>query len=145
MSLTFCLCHMVYGTTRKEYGILYLCLYLYCRIGIFTVFLYINIVILFYISIVYNKAIYIYLFPFLMFHLNFLAQVVPLTITASFLSAKVWQPRQTPNTSRCSPYRRRFFAADFRNQRLGILQKFSTDCLAYCLIGLPSSKARKKA
>jgi len=38
-----------------------------------------------------------------------------------------------------------FFAADFRNQRLGILQKFSTDCLAYCLIGLPSSKARKKA
>jgi len=28
---------------------------------------------------------------------------------------------------------------------LGILQKFSTDCLAYCLIGLPSSKARKKA
>ena len=25
------------------------------------------------------------------------------------------------------------------------LQKFSTDCLAYCLIGLPSSKARKKA
>ena len=40
---------------------------------------------------------------------------------------------------------RRFFAADFRNQRLGILQKFSTDCLAYCLIGLPSYKARKKA
>ena len=88
MSLTFCLCHMVYGTTRKEYGILYLCLYLYCRIGIFTVFLYINIVILLSISIVCNKAIYIYLFPFLMFHLNFLAQVVPLTITASFLTCK---------------------------------------------------------
>ena len=61
MSLTFCLCHMVYGTTRKEYGILYLCLYLYCRIGIFTVFLYINIVILLSISIVCNKAIYIYI------------------------------------------------------------------------------------
>ena len=88
MRLTFCLCHMVYGTTRKEYGILYLCLYLYCRIGIFTVFLYINIVILLSISIVCNKAIYIYLFPFLMFHLNFLAQVVPLTITASFLTCK---------------------------------------------------------
>ena len=43
------------------------------------------------------------------------------------------------------PYRRRFFAADFRNQRLGILQKISADCLAYCLIGLPSSEARKKA
>ena len=55
------LCHMVYKITRKEYGILYLCLYLYCRIGIFTVFLYINIVILLSISIVCNKAIYIYI------------------------------------------------------------------------------------
>ena len=89
MSLTFCLCHMVYGTTRKEYGILYLCLYLYCRIGIFTVFLYINIVILLSISIVCNKAIYLYFcFRFLCSTSIFLAQVVPLTITASFLTCK---------------------------------------------------------
>ena len=30
MRLTFCLCHMVSKTTRKEYGILYLYSYLYC-------------------------------------------------------------------------------------------------------------------
>ena len=43
-------------TTRKEYGILYLCLYLYCRI-----------VILLSISIVYNKAIYIFLYLYFCF------------------------------------------------------------------------------
>ena len=31
MRLTFCLCHMVYKTTRKEYGILYL-IYIYITI-----------------------------------------------------------------------------------------------------------------
>ena len=50
------LCHMVYKITRKEYGILYLCLYLYCRIGI-----------LLSISIVCNKAIYIFLYLYFCF------------------------------------------------------------------------------
>ena len=89
MRLTFCLCHMVYKTTRKEYGILYLCLYLYCRIGILlycciSVFSYYSLYLLFAIRL----YISIFLFPFLMFNLNFLAQVVPLTITASFLTCK---------------------------------------------------------
>ena len=74
MRLTFCLCHMVYKTTRKEYGILYLCLYLYCRIGILlycciSVFSYYSLYLLFAIRI----YISIFLFPFLMFNLNFLA------------------------------------------------------------------------
>ena len=72
-------------------------------------------------------------FPFLGFDLNFIIGISRIAITLAFYRAKLWQPWQTPNTSRFSPYRRRYFAADFRNQRLGILQNFSTDCLAYCL------------
>ena len=68
------LCHMVYKITRKEYGILYLCLYLYCRIGILlycciSVFSYYSLYLLFAIRL----YISIFLFPFLMFNLNFLA------------------------------------------------------------------------
>ena len=59
MRLTFCLCHMVYKTTRKEYGILYLCLYLYCRIGIL---LYFCISILSYYSLYLLFAIRLYIF-----------------------------------------------------------------------------------
>ena len=58
MRLTFCLCHMVYKTTRKEYGILYLCLYLYCRIGIL---LYCCISILSYYSLYLLFAIRLYI------------------------------------------------------------------------------------
>ena len=59
MRLTFCLCHMVYKTTRKEYGILYLFISIlpYRHITVLT---YICIIILFSISIVCNKAIYIF-------------------------------------------------------------------------------------
>ena len=75
MRLTFCLCHMVYKTTRKEYGILYLCLYLYCRIGILlycciSVLSYYSLYLLFAIRL-YRFSISIFLFPFLMFNLNF--------------------------------------------------------------------------
>lgn len=59
MRLTFCLCHMVYKTTRKEYGILYLCLYLYCRIGIL---LYCCISVLSYYSLYLLFAIRLYIF-----------------------------------------------------------------------------------
>ena len=59
MRLTFCLCHMVYKTTRKEYGILYLCLYLYCRIGIL---LYCCISVLSYYSLYLLLAIRLYIF-----------------------------------------------------------------------------------
>lgn len=52
---------------------------------------------------------------------------------SAFHLAKVWNSRQTPNTSRFPSYRWRYFAAGFHNQRLGILQNISTDCLAYCL------------
>ena len=56
---TFCFCHMVYKTTRKEYGILYLCLYLYCRIGIL---LYCCISVLSYYSLYLLFAIRLYIF-----------------------------------------------------------------------------------
>ena len=59
MGLTFCLCHMVYKTIRKEYGILYLCLYLYCRIGIL---LYCCISVLSYYSLYLLFAIRLYIF-----------------------------------------------------------------------------------
>ena len=57
--LTFCLCHMVYKITRKEYGILYLCLYLYFRIGIL---LYCCIAVLSYYSLYLLFAIRLYIF-----------------------------------------------------------------------------------
>ena len=53
------LCHMVYKITRKEYGILYLCLYLYCRIGIL---LYCCISVLSYYSLYLLLAIRLYIF-----------------------------------------------------------------------------------
>ena len=53
------LCHMVYKITRKEYGILYLCLYLYCRIGIL---LYCYISVLSYYSLYLLLAIRLYIY-----------------------------------------------------------------------------------
>ena len=69
MRLTFCLCHMVYKTTRKEYGILYLCLYLYCRIGILQ---YCCISVLSYYSLYLLFAIRLYIFLYLYFCFRFL-------------------------------------------------------------------------
>ena len=92
MRLTFCLCHMVYKTTRKEYGILYLCLYLYCRIGIL---LYCCISVLSYYSLyllsairLYIFSISIFLFPFLMFNLNFFSIGCAVNHHHSFLTCK---------------------------------------------------------
>ena len=79
------------------------------------------------------------MFPFLMFNLNFFSIGCAVNHHRQLFKCKGMA------TQADTKHQSRFFAADFRNQRLGILQKFSTDCLAYCLIGLPSYKARKKA
>ena len=63
------LCHMVYKITRKEYGILYLCLYLYCRIGILQ---YCCISVLSHYSLYLLFAIRLYIFLYLYFCFRFL-------------------------------------------------------------------------
>ncbi len=128
---------------------LYLCLYLYCRIGIL---LYCCISVLSYYSLYLLLAIRLYIFFY-----------IYISVSVSLCSTSIFSIGCAVN------HHRHFFLtckgmaaqADTKHQSMlslsaKILQQTSTirdwvfykkslpDCLAYCLIGLPSSKARKR-
>ena len=106
----------------------------------FSIHIYIQSLCLFHITDIWNVYyIYAQFYIYIIISVSmvqpqfFIIGISRIAITLAFYRAKLWQPWQTPSTSRFSPYRRRNFQADFHNQRLGILENFSTDCLAYCL------------
>ena len=102
-------------------------------------FLYLCIVALLSIRIVCHTAIFIFFYLYFCFRFFGSTSIFyhePKSHPLAFYFAKLWQPWQTPSTSRFSPYRGRYFCGSLPQSKIEVFHKnISPDCLAYCLLG----------
>ena len=92
-----------------------------------------------YLRIYSYTAIFIFLylyFCFRFFGSTSIFIIVPKSHPLAFNFAKLWQPWQTPSTSRFAPYRGRYFCGSLQQSKIEVFHKnISPDYLAYCLLG----------
>ena len=100
---------------------------------------YLHIDILLSIHIACHMAIFIFFYLYFCFRFFGSTSIFyhePKSHPLAFNFAKLWQPWQTPSTSRFSPYRGRYFCSSLPQSKIEVFHKnISPDYLAYCLLG----------